>query len=93
MEIGIIGTSVWQQNMNLLEQLTIDRNERQAILGKLKEQLKIDELIYLATCNRVEFIYATNSRYRGSKLLHRIIDFFLKGKKDVSFFPNDLHVR
>ncbi|HPC11059.1 MAG TPA: glutamyl-tRNA reductase, partial [candidate division Zixibacteria bacterium] len=59
MELGIIGTSIWQQNMRLLETLTIDREGKLDRLVQLKAALGVDELIYLSTCNRVEFIFAS----------------------------------
>jgi len=91
MELGIIGTSVWQQNMPLLENLTIDREQRPEILQDLKSRLGLSELIYLATCNRIEFIYATTEKKDASKVLHSLIDYFFKGGKSISFFPNDFY--
>ncbi len=89
-KIGVFGTSIWQQNMPLLERLTIDRDTRQSILGELKSLLDLNELIYLATCNRVEFIYAISGKYHGDRLLHRLIDFFFASGRDINFSPNDL---
>jgi len=91
MDLGIIGTSIWQQNMPLLERLTIDRAEKEKVLQTLKSQLDLDELTYLATCNRVEFIYTTSGRHRDTRLLHRLIDFFFSGQRTISFFPNDFY--
>ncbi len=91
MEFGIIGTSIWQQNMQLLERLTIDREARVETLRSLRETLGLDELIYLSTCNRVEFIYVSSGRYVGAKILHRMIDFFFEGQATVGFFPNDFY--
>ena len=76
MEYGIIGTSVWQQNMLLLETLTLDRDNKEEKLTELKEALSVDELIYLSTCNRVEFIYTTDQPKENSRILHRLLDFF-----------------
>ena len=90
-EIGIIGTSIWQQNMPLLERLTIDRDAREVTLHSLKKKLDLEELIYLSTCNRVEFIYVSSGRYNDRQILHRIIDFFVQGKESISFFPNDFY--
>ena len=91
MEIGIIGTSIWQQNMPLLEKLTLDRNEKIEILTEIKAFLDLDELVYLATCNRVEFIYMTSRPDGGARLVHRLIDFFFSERRDISFFPNDFY--
>jgi glutamyl-tRNA reductase len=91
MELGIIGTSVWQQNMPLIESLTIDREQRTETLERIKTELGMDELVYLATCNRVEFIFATSEETSSVQLLHRLIDFFFKEGKSTSFFPNDFY--
>lgn len=91
MEFGIIGTSIWQQNMKLLEHLTIERDSRVETLKRLKQTLGLEELVYLSTCNRVEFVYVSSGRYAGSKLLHRLIDFFFRGIKGLGFFPNDFY--
>ncbi len=91
MEIGVIGTSVWQHNFPLIERLTIDREQRSLALEQIKQKLGLTELIYLATCNRVEFIYVHPTDSKGGKVLHGIIDFFFKGRRDLSFFPNDFY--
>ncbi|MBD3401517.1 glutamyl-tRNA reductase [candidate division GN15 bacterium] len=91
MTFGIIGTSIWQQNLPLLERLTLDRETRQADLERLKNALGLTELLYLATCNRVEVLYVTEQEGAESRLLHRLIDFFFRGKREISFFPNDFY--
>ncbi|HOZ06972.1 MAG TPA: glutamyl-tRNA reductase [candidate division Zixibacteria bacterium] len=91
MELGIIGTSIWQQNMRLLETLTIDREGKLDRLVQLKAALGVDELIYLSTCNRVEFIFASRENGSTARVLHRLIDFFFAGGRDISFFPNDFY--
>ncbi|MBK7141712.1 MAG: glutamyl-tRNA reductase [bacterium] len=91
MNFGIIGTSIWQQNMPLLERLTIDRQVRPAEVARLKQVLGVDELVYLATCNRVEFLYASSKKVTPGKLLHRLIDYFFRSEREISFFPNDFY--
>jgi glutamyl-tRNA reductase len=91
MEFGIIGTSIWQQNMKLLEHLTVERTARVEALRSLKAALGLSELVYLATCNRVEFVYVSTGKYAGSKLLHRLIDYFFRDTKGLGFFPNDFY--
>jgi glutamyl-tRNA reductase len=92
-ELGIIGTSIWQQNMPLLECLTISRDDKPAVLRRLEAALGLDELVYIATCNRVEFVYLTTGEgeWRGAQLFHRLIDFFFIGSRKISFFPNDFY--
>ncbi len=91
MEFGIIGTSIWQQNMKLLEKITIERDNKDEILKNLKEALNLDELIYLSTCNRVEIIYTINDSSHNNHILHRLIDFFFSDGSDLNFFPNDFY--
>ncbi|MGB5137356.1 MAG: hypothetical protein WBP29_02370, partial [Candidatus Zixiibacteriota bacterium] len=91
MEFGIIGTSIWQQNMKLLEHLTVDRTARVEVLRSLKTSLGLSELVYLATCNRVEFVYVSTGKYAGAKLLHKLIDYFFRDIKGLGFFPNDFY--
>ena len=90
MEIGIIGTSIWQQNLPLLEALTLDREDRAERLLELKQQLGVSELTYLATCNRVELMFAHPADVNQSVILHRLIDSLLCGRQ-ISFFPNDFY--
>lgn len=89
MELGIIGTSIWQQNMPLLERLTLDRERKAERLNEIKRHLGVDELIYLSTCNRVEFIFVTSGKTTSADVLHRLIDHFFASGRDISFFPND----
>jgi glutamyl-tRNA reductase len=87
--LGLIGTSVWQQNTALLERLTVNRDEIERVLPELKKCLKVNELVYLSTCNRVEFLFTTSGQVHSAQILHRLIDFFFRHAKDISFFPND----
>lgn len=91
MKLGIIGSSIWQQNLPLLERLTIPREEREVALPLLCQKLGISGLIYLATCNRVEFIYSAHTDSNPADLLHRLVDFFFRDGRKISFFPNDFY--
>ena len=91
MVFGIIGTSIWQQNLPLLERLTVERDNKATTLQRLKETMQIDELIYLGTCNRVEFLYVSYDNQPQDRLLHRLIDFFFRDGVELSFFPNDFY--
>jgi glutamyl-tRNA reductase len=91
MEYGVVGTSIWQQNMPLLSRLTVDRENKVGVLQQLMSDLQLGELIYLATCNRVEFIYVTREPQADRSVLHRLIDFFFRENRDLGFFPNDFY--
>jgi glutamyl-tRNA reductase len=90
-EYGIIGTSIWQQNLPLLERLTIPREQKSEVLEKLRAELQLDELVYLSTCNRVEFLYAAYEKTDSDVILHRLIDFFFRAGRHINFFPNDFY--
>ena len=91
MSIGIIGTSIWQQNNRLLNRMALNPESKQSRLNELKKALGVDELIYLSTCNRIEILYSAPDPVKPARLLHRLIDFFFKGTNDISFFPNDFY--
>lgn len=92
MEIGIIGTSIWQHNLPLLQRLTLDRDNRNDELSRLKQYLGAQELFYVATCNRVELMYVRDEQASlNGSMLHRVLDFFFADGRDVSFFPNDFY--
>ena len=56
--IGVVGLSWRNRRGNLLNDLTISREKREARLPRLAEEVGASELVYLATCNRVEVAFA-----------------------------------
>lgn len=64
----------------------IDTNQWSERLNALKTQMQLDELFYLSTCNRVEFIIKTNEQASKS-FLHRFFAAFNPefSKADVDF--------
>ncbi len=88
--IRAIGVSVNDGNMQLLERLTIAPEERAVQLAELKGRLGVEELLYLATCNRVEFIVATDEDLTASDVRNRLLDFFFSKGRDFDFQPTDL---
>jgi glutamyl-tRNA reductase len=61
--IGVVGTS-WHQHSNaLLAELTIPRESRLERLPALREQAGVEELVYIATCGRVEIAFATSDNF------------------------------
>lgn len=61
--IGVVGTSWRQDRSGLLAEFTIPRESRLERLPALREQTGVDELVYIATCNRVEIAFATNDSF------------------------------
>ena len=51
--LGVIGLSWRQGGPAALAGLTLDRAEQPERLAALKAAMGVDELVYLATCNRV----------------------------------------
>ncbi len=89
-EIGIIGATVTQGNLQLLERLTLPADERAPALPELKQALGVDELVYLATCNRVEFIYSGPNGQSASAVRNRLLDYFFEGGRQIRFSHGDL---
>ncbi|MFQ5606799.1 MAG: glutamyl-tRNA reductase [Candidatus Zixiibacteriota bacterium] len=87
--IGIISASVSCGNLPLVEGLTLPAEERIRLLPKLKEALGVDELAYLATCNRVEFIYSAANGLTVAQVRNRLLDYFFSGGRMIRFSPVD----
>jgi len=51
-----------------LSKFYVDENIRMEHLGQLKKEATLDEIVYLATCNRVEFIFSSEQRLNRSFL-------------------------
>ena len=58
--IGVVGISWRQRRAGVLSALTIPRDERADRLPQLMETAGVEELVYLATCGRVEVAFATD---------------------------------
>lgn len=87
----LIGTSVAQGNMALLERLTVTPLDRPQILPELKNKLKVKELFYLATCNRVEVAVVCDKNVSPALIRNRLLDFFLSRGRDFELVPEDLY--
>ena len=62
--IGIVGISWRHRGQHDLAAFTIAREDRAAALPRLAREVGARELVYLATCNRVEIAFAADSRSR-----------------------------
>ncbi len=58
--VGVVGISWRQRRAEVLSALTIPRDERAARLPQLRAASGVEELVYLATCGRVEVAFATD---------------------------------
>lgn len=58
--VGVVGISWRQRRADMVAALTIPREERAARVPGLREAAGVEELVYLATCGRVEIAFATD---------------------------------
>lgn len=66
--LGIVGISLRGHDAATLARFTIAREDRVARLPALATALGVRELVYLATCNRVEVIFRTDPAAAGADL-------------------------
>lgn len=59
--IGVVGTCWRQRHGSLLAELTIPRESRIERLPELRDQAGVQEMVYVATCGRVEVAFVTDS--------------------------------
>lgn len=89
--INCVSVKLGKAGLELLEALTIPEAVRVERLTDLKNRLEISELIYVATCNRVEFIvYTATPHVDAAALRNQILDFFFHapdGPRKISFEP------
>lgn len=60
--IGVVGISWRHRRASALADFTIPKEEREARLPQLAAALGVRELVYVATCNRVEIAFAADGR-------------------------------
>lgn len=87
MQIALVGTSFRQVGFEELGHLTLAPDDRQ-VRALLREALGAEELVYLATCNRVECYVAAHRLEPAEALRQRAAGFFttLKGEADPEWF-------
>jgi len=95
-KINCVSTKLGKASLELLEALTLPEDKRVSQLTGLKKYLDASELVYVATCNRVEFIvYAPESAYDAADLRNRILDFFFcveGGTRKLEFEPDNFRL-
>jgi glutamyl-tRNA reductase len=57
-QIGAVGLSYRHAGIDEVARLSISKDDLEARLPALREALKVSELLYLGTCNRVELLFA-----------------------------------
>ncbi len=63
--IGLVGITFRQHGADAVAQLTVAREARRDLVARLRDDLDVTELVYLATCNRVEVIYRERAARRA----------------------------
>lgn len=70
-------------NFDEIGMFHLEDDQRLAELSNLKSLLNVEELMYLSTCNRVEFIIK-NSSSNNNNLVSKLVNFFLKKSNNNS---------
>jgi glutamyl-tRNA reductase len=91
LKMGLVGASIHEAPLELLSALTIPVEERERRLPELAKRAGFVELVYLATCNRVEFIFTTEEERPLHVSRNRILDYFFQSVNDVSFAPENFY--
>ncbi|MCR4317288.1 MAG: glutamyl-tRNA reductase [Planctomycetes bacterium] len=74
--LGLIGVSVHSAPIELVGALTLKMDDRAERLTALKKEFGLDEIVYLATCNRVEFIFFARNLEPVYRLRKKLPAFF-----------------
>lgn len=91
LRLGLVGVSIHNAPLELLSGLTIPRDERATRLRDLAATCGFEELVYTATCNRVEFVFRTTYDRPIHVSRNQILDFFFRGEKRVQFQPENFY--
>jgi glutamyl-tRNA reductase len=74
--LGLVGVSWRHASAATLGAFTLPRDDRETQLRAIAALLEVDELVYLATCNRVELLYAGGAMIAASERRRRVQGFF-----------------
>src|SRR3989339_212614 len=95
-KIGCVSVKLGPANLALLEALTIPESERADRVSALKGHFQVDELLYVATCNRVEFlVLMPGDSTDVADIRNRILDFFFNAdgtNPQVEFEPGSFRL-
>jgi glutamyl-tRNA reductase len=75
-DIGLVGLSWRHADAERLARFTLPREARAQALPALAAALEVEELLYLATCNRVEFVFAGGAPLEVAERRRRVLAFF-----------------
>ncbi len=83
--LGLVGLSWRHASADDLARLTLPRENRSEALRQLAAALEVDELLYVATCNRVEVAFAGGAALSVPERRQRLLSHF-----GVDFTPRQL---
>ncbi|MGA9366134.1 MAG: hypothetical protein WBV35_01625, partial [Steroidobacteraceae bacterium] len=58
-QIGVVGLSYRHAGIDEVARLSIPKADLEARLRSLREALRVSELLYLGTCNRIELFFVS----------------------------------
>lgn len=82
--LGLIGVSWRTVDGQMLEQLTLPAETRELDLRRIREQTGVSEMLYLATCNRVEILFAGDGLTAPAEYRTRFFEALLGRSPDVA---------
>jgi len=77
--IGLVGVSTRRAGPGALQAFTIAKEDQAARLPEIRQELGLKEMIYMATCNRVEVAFHVEENVSIAQLRPRIFE-VLKGR-------------
>jgi len=83
-KIAAVSVRIGRSGIGLLETLTITPDERAEKLAALKTILPVEELVYVATCNRVEYLVVLKNGHSAAAVRNGILDFYFRAKDQAS---------
>lgn len=76
--LGLVGVSWRHASAATLAAYTLPRDTRHSHLRALADVLEVDELVYLATCNRVELLFAGGAMISAAERRRRVQGYFAR---------------
>ncbi len=87
----IIGINFKSAQLNTIEHFVLDASQRYQQLAGIKEALRWEEVVYLATCNRVEFVFYQRGAAEPQNDIEKLIRLLLPDLTDGQVFALQKH--
>ena len=79
-QLGMIGVSWRQGGVEALAEFALPDDEAAERLGEFADELDLDELAYLSTCNRVELVFARDEDTRVTDIRPQAFELLVRRK-------------